>query len=156
MSQDYLISIVIPIYNAETYLPDTINSIINQTIGFENIELILVDDKSTDNSKDVIKKYAEEYSNIKPIYLDKNSGYPGFVRNKGMEVVTSEYLMFIDSDDEYETDMCEILYNTLIENNTDCVKCNYIRIDNFSNSQPLNSNNINKKIILYYMKIIIL
>ena len=60
----YLISMIIPVYNAEKHLKETINSIINQSIGFNNIELILVDDFSTDNSKKIIEEYAETYNNI--------------------------------------------------------------------------------------------
>ena len=68
----YKISIIIPIYNAESTLKNTICSVINQTIGFENIELILVDDNSNDSSKVIIKEYDSQYSNIKSIFLKEN------------------------------------------------------------------------------------
>ena len=58
----YLISIIMPIYNADKYLRRTISSIMNQTIGFENIELILVDDNSSDSSRDIIEEYSDKYS----------------------------------------------------------------------------------------------
>ena len=67
----YLISIVMPIYNAEKYLKRSINSIINQTIGFENLQLLLIDDNSSDLSKDIIKEYSDEYSNIFPFFQIK-------------------------------------------------------------------------------------
>lgn len=141
MYEKYLITIIMPIYNSETYLPNTINSIINQSIGFENIELILIDDKSTDNSKFIIEKYASKYNNIIPIYLENNSGYPGFVRNKGLEKSTSKYIMFIDSDDEYEVDMCETLYTIITENDCDCVESNFRFFDYLSKeeNQKLNT-----------------
>lgn len=121
----YLISVIMPIFNAEKYLEKAINSVINQTIGFENIELILVDDASTDNSRIIIEKYSKKYDNIISVYFDKNSGSPSPVRNKGIDIATSSYLMFIDSDDEYEMDVCEKLYNALVENECDSVGCNY-------------------------------
>ena len=145
MTTKYLISIIIPIYNAVTYLSETIDSIIRQTIGFENLELILVDDKSTDGTKSVIEKYALKYNNIKPIYLSENSGFPGFVRNKGMEVAAAEYIMFIDSDDEYEIDICEQFYNTITKDNCDLVSCKYIHIDYLNRSLKENKLPVIKK-----------
>lgn len=148
MNKHYLISIIMPIYNAETYLSNTIESVIKQSINFENIELILVDDKSTDNSKKIIKNYATHYNNIKPIYLEKNTGFPGNVRNKGLETATGDYIMFIDSDDEYQIDMCEKLYITLLENNCDCVKCNHIFINSSIKEKHVQNKNTPKIIIL--------
>ena len=81
MEKKYKISIITPIFNSEKYISRTIDSIINQTIGFQNLELILVDDKSTDNTKYVIENYAQKYDNIMPIYLTENSGTPGHGRN---------------------------------------------------------------------------
>ncbi len=120
---DYKVSVIIPVYNAGNTLKATINSVINQTIGFENIELILVDDKSTDNSRDIIKEYSNTYSNIKPIFLEENSGCPGIPRNIGIKNVTSDYIMFIDDDDEYFPEMCDKLYNTMISEDVDVVVC---------------------------------
>jgi len=68
----YKISMIIPVYNAEKYLKRTINSIINQSIGFENIELILVDDNSQDNSKSIIEEYVAKYDNVIGIYSNNN------------------------------------------------------------------------------------
>ena len=118
-----------PIYNGEKYLEDSLNSIINQTIGFENIELILVDDKSTDNSRCIIEEYSSKYSNINPIFLEETSGWPSIPRNVGIENATSDYIMFIDSDDLYYPDICKELYETLISENADIVCCNRIYTD---------------------------
>ena len=128
-----LISVIIPIYNAEKYLENTINSVINQTIGFENIELILVDDSSTDNSRKIIQKYVEQYNNIIPYYSEKNHGFPGFGRNIGLEKSTSDYIMFLDNDDEYDEDICKKLYETVTKENADVVCCNKISIDFLNN-----------------------
>lgn len=132
MEKKYKISIITPIFNSEKYISRTIDSIINQTIGFQNLELILVDDKSTDNTKYVIENYAQKYDNIMPIYLTENSGTPGHGRNIGLDIATSDYIMFIDSDDEYAEDMCETLYNTLINEKCDLVGCSRIDIDNLT------------------------
>ena len=122
----YKVSVIMPIYNAEKYLENAINSVINQTIGFENIELILVDDCSTDNSRNIVEEYSNNYPNIKKIFLEKNTGCPGIPRNIGIKNATSDYIMFIDNDDEYLPEICDKLYNTLIREDADVVACNYL------------------------------
>ena len=134
----YKISVIIPVYNAEKHLENTINSIIKQSIGFENIELILVDDASKDNSKKIIESYSEKYSNIIPYFSEKNHGYPGFGRNIGLNTATSDYIMFMDNDDEYDVNMCETLYETMINENADIVVCGRMMVNQ--------SNNIEEKI----------
>lgn len=128
----YKVSVIVPIYNAENNLKKTIQSVINQSIGFENIELILVDDASTDNSKKIIETYCEKYDNIIPYYSEKNHGSPGFGRNMGLNIATSDFLMFIDNDDEYEENICKKLYETIINENADIVCCNKISVDTIS------------------------
>ncbi len=130
---EYKVSVIIPVYNAEANLETAIKSVINQTIGFENIELILIDDNSTDNSKKIIKNYSDKYSNIKTYYSKENHGFPGFGRNVGLKLATSEYIMFLDNDDEYKEDICETLYNTITSKNVDYVGCNKITVDTISN-----------------------
>ncbi|WP_409197838.1 glycosyltransferase family 2 protein [Methanobrevibacter acididurans] len=119
----YKISIVMPVYNKEFSLMKTFNSIINQTIGFSNIELIIVDDNSTDNSKMLIKELSTQYENINPIYLNINSGSPGKPRNRGVKIASSDNIMFIDCGDTYSKDICEILYNSMVQKNVDLVSC---------------------------------
>ena len=138
----YKISVIMPIYNAEKYLDETINSIINQSIEFENIELILVDDKSTDSSREIIKRYCEKYDNIKSIFLKENTGAPGIPRNIGIENATADYLMFSDNDDLYYPDICKELYETLINENADIVCCNKIYTD--SNGSVKHKNKLKK------------
>ena len=121
----YKVSIIIPIFNAEDFLDNTINGIMNQSIGFQNIELILVDDCSTDGSKNIIKHYSNKYDNIKPVFLEKNSGNPSYPRNEGIKKVTAEYMMFMDSDDGIFNDYCEVLYNTIVNSDADIVNCNH-------------------------------
>lgn len=121
----YKISVIIPVYNAENTLKQAVNSVINQSIGFENIELILVDDNSNDNSRKIIQDYADKYDNVKAIFLKENSGSPSKPRNTGIDDATAPYLMFLDNDDEYFNDCCEVLYNSIVENEVDIVNCNH-------------------------------
>ena len=122
---EYKVSIIIPIYNAGKYLEDTINNVMGQSIGFENIELILIDDYSKDDSKSIIEKYANKYPNIKPIFLESNSGHPSFPRNIGLKNVTAPFIIFLDSDDAMYFDYCETLYNIISANDVDIVNCNH-------------------------------
>ncbi|WP_296845088.1 glycosyltransferase [uncultured Methanobrevibacter sp.] len=128
----YKISVIIPIYNAEKHLNNTIQSIIKQSIGFENIELILVDDASKDNSRKIIESYDEKYDNIITYYSEKNHGYPGFGRNIGLKKATSKYIMFIDNDDEYDKDICKTLYETIINEDADIAVCGRMYVDEVS------------------------
>jgi glycosyltransferase involved in cell wall biosynthesis len=117
----YKISVIIPVYNADKYLKTAIDSIINQTIGFDNIELIIVNDNSNDNSRKIIENYANNYKNIKGIHLNKNSGLPGKPRNIGIDAATADYIMFLDADDEYLPDAFEMLYNAITSERSDFV-----------------------------------
>ena len=96
----YKISVIVPVYNAGIELNNAIESIINQTFGFENIELIFVDDASTDNSCNIIEEYMAVHSNIKLIKLKQNSGLPGGPRSLGIKYSSAKYLIFLDSDEE--------------------------------------------------------
>lgn len=135
----YSISLIIPIYNAEKFLDRTIKSVMKQSIGFENIELILVDDNSNDKSKEIIEKYSKKYNNIIPFYSKTNHGFPGFGRNIGLKKSTAEFIMFMDNDDELDEDICKNLYNTITNENADIVCCDKINVDNISEIK----NNIN-------------
>lgn len=109
-----LISVIIPAYNAEKYLKECLDSVLNQTL--KNIEIILIDDGSTDSSLDICKQYKNEHSNI-VLLLQKNSG-SGKARNAGIETAKGEFVVFLDSDDYYpENDILETLYNTAVEHN---------------------------------------
>ena len=122
---NYKISIIIPIYNIERHLTQTLNSLLNQTIGHENLEIIMVDDFSNDGSVEIIDDYANKYENFIAIHLTENSGLPGKPRNIGIEKATGEYLMFMDHDDCYANDACEVLYNKITKENVDIVFSRY-------------------------------
>lgn len=107
------ISIILPIFNVEAHLRAGINSLIKQTIGNENLEIIMVDDCSTDNSGKIIDEYAEKYDCCVAIHHEKNSGGAHTPRNTGIKACTGDYIMFLDPDDTYSLDTCETLYNTI-------------------------------------------
>lgn len=129
---EYKISVIIPVYNGEKDLDKSMSSLINQTFGFENIEVIIVDDNSKDNSKNIIKRYIEGYSNVKGIFLSKNSGLPGKPRNIGIKEASSKYIVFLDSDDCYLENAFEVLYNAIEKENSDFViATHYINSDSY-------------------------
>lgn len=121
----YKISIIIPIFNVEKYLKRALNSILTQTMDLNDIEVIMVDDCSTDNSKNITKEYSEKYSNFIAIFHDQNSGGAYKPRNTGLKKSNGKYIMFLDPDDEFAEDMCETLYNKIEETNAELVKCNH-------------------------------
>ena len=92
----YKISVIIPVFNAQNDLNNAVDSIISQTFGFDNIELILVDDASTDSSRDIIRNYQKEYGNIKLVELSQNSGLPGKPRSLGIDYTTANYIIFLE------------------------------------------------------------
>ena len=113
----YKISVIVPVFNVEDTLQNAFDSILNQSIGFENLEVIFVDDKSTDKSADLINSYSKKYNNIKSFFLDENSGFAGKPRNIGIENATAPYLMFLDPDDIFLENACEVLYDNISKNN---------------------------------------
>ena len=125
----YKISVILPIHNVEKYLEECVNSITNQTIGFNNIELIMVDDGSTDNSYNIMKKYDELYENVKIFHYDEKSGSAGKPRNKGIELSNGKYLMFSDPDDFFSLTAFEEMYNAIEEEKADFIIANWINAD---------------------------
>ena len=112
------ISVIVPVYNVEKFLPKCIESIMKQT--FKNIEIILLNDGSTDNSLEICNTYAEKDERIK-VYSHSNMGL-GPTRNRGLEIATGDYLAFVDSDDYISQDGLASLYKKAVENNLDIVQ----------------------------------
>ena len=102
------VSVVVPVYNVEMYLKECLDSLINQT--FKDIEIICVNDGSTDNSLNILNEYASKDERIK-VFSKENSG-PGPTRNFGIDNAQGEYLLFVDSDDWLDLDAIKILYET--------------------------------------------
>ena len=112
MKEDYKykISVIVPVYNVEKYLEETIESVIAQTLGFKNIQLILVNDGRPDNSEEICLKYKEKYPDNVVYLKQKNSGVSS-ARNNGINVATGKYIQFLDSDDNVNTRLFKIMCN---------------------------------------------
>lgn len=115
------ISIIIPIYNKEEHLRQCLNSVVNQT--FNDIEIVCVNDGSTDASLDILNEYSKKYSNI-IIINQKNKGVNG-ARITGYENSTGDYIAWVDADDFIEINMYEKMYKLASQNDADVVICNY-------------------------------
>ncbi len=118
----FKVSVIIPVYNVEQYLRQCLDSVVNQT--FKDIEIIIINDCSTDNSINIIEEYKNRYSNIKLINQNLSEGcYKA--RNIGLEKATGEYIGFVDGDDYIELDMFEKMYSQAKQTNADIVLCNF-------------------------------
>lgn len=127
------ISIIVPIYNVEEYLPRCIDSILAQT--FKDFELILVDDGSLDNCGKICDEYAQKDDRI--VVIHKENGGLSDARNAGIDVATGEYIGFIDSDDWIDSNMYYVLYNNAIKNMADISECLFTQCsDNIVVKQP--------------------
>lgn len=135
-----LISVIVPVYNVEKYIHKCIDSILNQT--YENLEIILVDDGSPDNSGRICDEYAEKDKRIMVIHKE-NQGVSS-ARNVGLDRMNGTYVIFIDSDDWVENNCIEILYNKAKENDADVVLCGYNRVVG-GNKEIINSQNKEKQ-----------
>ena len=129
IKNDYKISVIIPTYNTGNILHRTMNSIENQTFGFENIEVVIVDDCSNSETIKIINQYSS-FENVKVIYLNSNTGASGTPRNIGIKEASSDYVMFLDHDDFFKHDALEELYNKIMEYNCDLVFGTYNSISN--------------------------
>lgn len=112
------VSIIVPVYNVENYLEECVNSLRNQTL--QDVQIILVDDGSTDRSGKMIDEFAEVDNRI--IALHKKNGGQSSARNLGFRYAVGEYILYVDSDDYLALDSCEILYKTAILNQADIVQ----------------------------------
>ena len=115
-----LISIIVPVFNAEDYIEKCLQSLSKQS--HKNIEIICVDDCSTDNSVNIIKQHINNDSRIKLYSTPQNSG-PATTRNIGLDNAHGEYIMFCDNDDTYAEQMCEVMLKTMQEYDVDIVTC---------------------------------
>lgn len=120
-----LISVIIPIYNVSEYLKECLDSILEQS--YKNLEIILVDDGSTDGSSEICDEYQLKYSKIKVIH-QKNKGL-GLSRNTGLNQAHGKYVIFIDSDDYIGSNNIEHLYTEAISTNVDLVIGGYTQVD---------------------------
>ena len=135
------VSVIIPVYNVAPYLKRCLDSLCNQTL--KDIEIILIDDCSTDGSLNILKDYASKDERLKLITLSQNQG-AAVARNKGLEIAKGEYIGFVDPDDTIDLNFYEELYKKAKETNADIVKCEIVQ--NFPDGTILKGN-MNKLII---------
>ena len=119
------VTIIIPVYNVQKYLEQSVNSVINQT--YKNIEIILVDDGSKDDSGKMCDDFAKQDERI--VVIHKTNGGLSDARNAGLEKATGKYIMFLDSDDFFELDAVEVMYKEIEEKDADYVIGNYINVN---------------------------
>lgn len=112
-----MVSVIIPVYNVEKYIEQCINSILNQT--YKNIEIVIVDDGSTDNSYNIIKKYIKSSDNIR--YIKQDNQGVSEARNKGLNKARGEFILFVDPDDYLELDCIEKMINKIKSTQSDIV-----------------------------------
>lgn len=121
-----LITIIVPIYNAETYMQRCVDSILDQT--YKNLEIILVDDGSLDNSALICDEYVKQDNRVKVIH--KKNGGAADARNSALDIAYGDYIGFVDSDDWIEPDMFEVLIEDAVANNADISCCGYYKVYN--------------------------
>lgn len=137
MNTEVKISVIVPVYNVEKYLPRCIDSILNQT--YKNLEIILVDDGSPDNCPAICDEYAQKDSRIKVIH--KANGGVSSARNAGIDVATGEYIGFVDSDDWIEPDMYEYLLINATKYKAEISKCGYFVSKSKTEHTPIGEDN---------------
>jgi len=123
------ISIIIPVYNAEKYINNCIKSIINQT--YRNWKLIIVDDGSTDKTSEIINEYLKINENI--FLFSKKNGGSASARNYALNLIDTNYFVFIDADDTVHPQYLELMYETIKKYNADIVQCNFRTVNNNNN-----------------------
>lgn len=121
MLQDKLVTIIVPIYDVEKYLPECIESLIHQT--YTNLEILLIDDESPDKCPEICEQYAKKDNRIKVIH--KKNGGAASARNTGMEKVTGEYVCFVDSDDYVSLDFVQRLVEEAEKYKADIAACSF-------------------------------
>ena len=119
------VSVIVPVYNIEVHLKQCLDSIVAQTIN--DLEIICVDDGSTDTSLQILQKYAAEDSRFR-IITQANAG-PGAARNAGLKIATGEFLIFLDSDDWFEADFLELMVKRAEETAADVTICRAVEFD---------------------------
>lgn len=146
------VSVIIPVYNTYDYLVKCIDSVLAQTL--KEIEIIVVNDGSTDNSLKILNQYVATNSII---LIDKNNEGQGVARNRALDICRGKYISFVDSDDYIENDMLEKMYKKAENNKLDITICNYKVVDeksneinnniSYDNSEIINSNECMKRFL---------
>lgn len=145
------VSIIVPVYNVEKYLGRCIESLVRQ--GYKNLEIILIDDASKDNSRDIMVKYAKEDERIRLLYQSCNQGVSA-ARNRALKEATGEWICFCDGDDWYELDFVQKMLDCAKKRNADYIICNYKIVSDRNAAivsgsiDAINKKNINNKLVV--------
>jgi len=142
-----LVTVITPIFNAQNFIAETIESVLGQI--YQNWEMIIVDDCSTDNSRDIVKEYETKDSRIKLIELKKNFGGPARPRNIGLDISKGDYLAFLDADDVWLENKLQVQMNEMLINNLDFTSTDSKFIDDNSIETIINK----YKIVFFFKKI---
>ena len=119
-----MVSVIVPVYNGEQYLRECINSICNQS--YKELEIIIINDGSNDNTSKIARQIKNEDNRV--IYVEHENKGVSYSRNKGLDLATGEYIVFVDCDDTVEKEYIELLLNKITKNNLDIVSCGYTDI----------------------------
>ena len=133
------VSVIVPVYNVEKYLDKCLNSLVNQTL--KDIEIIVVNDGSLDNSQKIINQYAKKYPKKIKAYIKKNGGLSS-ARNFGLQYTSGDYICFVDSDDWLDIEALEKMYEKACEENSDIVICDMV--DHFDSDNSIKYLNCTK------------
>ena len=139
-------SVIVPVYNVEEYLSRCLDSILNQSL--KNIEIIVIDDGSTDLSATICDEYSAKYENINVIH--KKNNRVSAARNDGIRIARGKYIGFVDSDDWIESGMYENMYKVAEDTKSDFVMCDFRKVgleNTYTISQPIRSGYYNRKMI---------
>ena len=129
------VSIIIPTYNVEKYITQTLNSVINQTLT--DIEIIIIDDKSYDDTLLIVENYALADKRIR-LFINSDNYKQGYSRNIGIEKATGDYIFFLDGDDYIQINAIEKLYNKITQDNADITICTWNKVNDRNNKISFN------------------
>ena len=132
------VSVIVPVYNAQAYLKECAESLVNQTL--EDIEIIFVNDGSTDNSMQMLEEYRQRYPEM-VVVKSKENGGQATARNLGIELAKGEFIGFVDADDSVDCTMFERMYETAQKTGSDFVECEYryLQVDGEGNKKEIPS-----------------
>lgn len=134
----WLVSVIVPVYNVRPYLEEALDSVVNQT--YRNLEIIVIDDGSTDGSGEMCDQYAARDERIRVIHQE-NRGLSA-ARNVGLDIMTGQAVAFLDSDDAFHPEMVQRMLEAMIENETDIVTCEHV---NYRTTKPMPRGRLREK-----------
>lgn len=146
------VSIIVPVYNVEDYIERCLQSLVNQTL--EGIEIIVVNDGSTDKSKEIIQNFIKENISSNIVYVEKENGGLSDARNYGMKYAKGEYIAFLDSDDYVENTIYEKMYNKAISESADYVECDFYWVYPNKKKEDIGVRYTNKKEMFVHARVV--